>query len=495
MTQVSKPEDTLQLAAGDLVAGKYRVDRVLGRGAMGVVVAARHEELGQKVAIKLLHPDVSASDDGRERFLREARAAAKLESDHVARVFDVGTFGETNAYLVMEHLEGSDLEKYLEAQGPLPIEEAVDYVLEALEALAHAHAHGMVHRDIKPSNLFLTERMDGSRRVKILDFGISKTESGLGVSSPGSSTLTSPHAVLGSPAYMAPEQIRSSKTVDQRADIWSVGVMLYELVTGKSPFLGETIGDTLARVLAGKPESITKFRPDAPRELVAVIDTCLESDEKNRFQNVAELAKALAPLASNRTKDLPARIVRVLGASKGTPSPRAVIPSDAGIHVNTAAETLAVVNAASSQGTHITATSRDLKTEPSRSSRPLAILVALMVVGFAAFFLVKLRSETEPPKPATSERVSFVPEPTAANHAQSAVTPAVAPTPEILPVTTSSSIANIAKTTPDMPAPTASNSSAPTAGKPISKSPASPSQKTTPAPNSTYPSGLLDGRD
>jgi len=492
MTQPSKPEETLQVAVGDLVAGKYRVDRVLGRGAMGVVVAARHEELGQKVAIKLLHPDVSASDDGRERFLREARAAAKLESDHVARVFDVGTFGETNAYLVMEHLEGCDLEKYLEAQGALPFDEAVDYVLEALEALAHAHAHGMVHRDIKPSNLFLTQRMDGTRRVKILDFGISKTESGLGVSSPGSSTLTSPHAVLGSPAYMAPEQIRSSKTVDQRADIWSVGVMLYELVTGKSPFIGETIGDTLARVLAGKPELITKFRPDAPKELVFAINTCLECDEKNRFQNVAELARALAPLGSSRTKDLPDRIVRVLGA-KGAPPPRAIIPSDVGAHVNAVAETLAASPGVSSGGTHITATSHDLKPEASRSSRPLAALAILAVAGAAAFFFVKLRSETEIAKPATSERVSFVPE--APTQKPPALAVSQSSPPEIVPVATPSAMVHAAA---DTPTPAASHSSSlgaqTPAGKPLTKSSASPT-KTTPTPNSTYPSGLLDGRD
>lgn len=493
MTHIAKPEDVPLVTAGDIVAGKYRVDRVLGRGAMGVVVAARHEELGQKVAIKLLNPDVSASDDGRERFLREARAAAKLESDHVARVFDVGTFGNNNAYLVMEHLEGSDLEKYLDTHGRLPIEETVDYVLEALEALAHAHAHGMVHRDIKPSNLFLTERMDGTRRVKILDFGISKTESGLGVSTPGVSTLTSPHAVLGSPAYMAPEQIRSSKNVDQRADIWSVGVMMYELVTGKSPFLGESIGDTLSRVITSRPEPIKSLRPDAPPALVAAIDRCLEPDERNRFQNVAELANALAPLASNRTKDLPPRITRVLVMNAVAPPPRAIVPSDPGALVNVSAETLAAPDMTTSKGTQITATSSAMRTESPRSNRVFGALAALVILLVAVVAVVKLRPEAEGHTPTTSDRgvnpVELPPPPP--------IPPPPPPVlPEIRPVITPENPAHPAADASAAPLPSAA---APTIttnnGKPSATSTASSTKKTSPTPNQKIPAGLLEGRD
>lgn len=491
MTHAANPEDALNVAAGDVVAGKYRVERMLGQGAMGIVVAARHEDLGQKVAIKLLHPDVSASDDGRERFLREARAAAKLESDHVTRVFDVGTFGNKNAYMVMEHLEGSDLEKYLDAHGALPIEEAVDYVLEALEALAHAHAHGMVHRDIKPSNVFLTQRVDGTRRVKILDFGISKTESGLGVSSPGSSTLTSPQAVLGSPAYMAPEQIRSSKHVDQRADIWSVGVMLYELVTAKSPFLGESVGDTLARVLVGQAEPLSSLRPDAPRELVDAVARCLESDEKKRFQTVAELANALAPLASARTKDLPQRIARVLGANAVVPPPRAIVPSDPGVRINVAAETLAASDSSASKGTQITATSSNVTSNSGRSSRPLFAVAIAAITAAAVFGFLMTRHRSDRPSPATNDRAPI-------SSVSSA--PAAMATPEIVPVASPDASAHpgiahsatlpipaISVATP--PAPIASTTKS--IGKPIDSEP----KKTSPTPNSTYPSGLLDGRD
>ena len=488
MTDIAKPEDVLQVAAGDVVAGKYRVERVLGKGAMGVVVAARHEELGQKVAIKLLHPDVNASDDGRERFIREARAAAKLESDHVARVFDVGTFGNKNAYMIMEYLEGSDLEKHLDTHGPLPIDEAVDYVLEGLEALAHAHAHGMVHRDIKPSNLFLTQRLDGTRRVKILDFGISKTESGLGVSSPGSSTLTSPQAVLGSPAYMAPEQIRSSKHVDQRADIWSVGVMLYELVTGKSPFLGVSVGDTLARVLVGQAEPLSSLRADAPRELVEVIERCLENDEKKRFQTVAELANALAPLGSNRTKDLPLRISRVLGGNVVLPPPRAIVPSDPGVRINVAAETLAVSDSSASKGTQITATSSRLSSDPGRSSRPYWVLGMAAIAAIAIIAFVMTRPDSTARTPERSDRISPASDNASKPQPPSIPLPPVPAEPEVQPV-----VVPISAALPIPSAPVAIATPAPSVAKTSAKP--SETKKPSPSPNPTYPSGLLDGRD
>jgi len=495
MTDNAKPEGAPRVAVGDIVAGKYCVERVLGQGAMGVVVAARHEDLGQKVAIKLLHRDVHASTDGRERFLREARAAAKLESDHVARVFDVGTSPDTGAYMVMEHLEGSDLEQYLDACGPLDIDEAVDYVLEALEALAHAHAHGMVHRDIKPSNLFLVQRVDGTRRVKILDFGISKTEAGLGVSSPGSSTLTSPQAVLGSPAYMAPEQIRSSKTVDQRADIWSVGVMLYELTTGKSPFLGEGVGDTLARVLTGTAEPFASVRKDAPKELVDAVARCLEVDEGKRFQNVAELANALGPLGSARTKDLPERIARVLGADMAARGSQSMIPRVRNSLVSASAETLEAPQKAVSNGTQITATSSGVNTVSSRSSRAFLGIASAAVAAAGVVLFVMMRPGSDVRPRPTSES-----EPTAAQSIQqtapSAPVPMPIASPEIVPAGVPNASAQPVVDVPAvLPSPSASASTV-LPIKPLTH-PVSTASKTTPlkTSNPRYPAGLLDGRD
>ena len=315
MSSVQATGSAPRLALGDLVAGKYRVERILGEGGMGVVVAARHEELGQKVAIKVLRPELAGFEGALERFLREARAAARLESDHVARVFDVGKLGDDCAFMVMECLEGQDLEKLLAARGRLDVEEAIDYVLEALEAVAHAHAAGMVHRDLKPSNLFLAEKAGGARRIKVLDFGISKAETGLGTGSQQSSTLTSPQALLGSPAYMAPEQIRSSKSVDQRADIWSVGVILYELLSGVSPFAGESVGETFGRVIDAAPEPLGAARGDLPAGLVAIVAKCLEGNKDKRFAHVGELAEALAPYASPRARELVGTIGRVLGVA------------------------------------------------------------------------------------------------------------------------------------------------------------------------------------
>ncbi len=496
MTNTAKPEGALQVAVGDIVAGKYRVERMLGQGAMGVVVAAKHEELGQKVAIKLLRPEVNANDGALERFLREARAAAKLESDHVARVFDVGTFGDNCAFMVMEHLEGSDLERYLASCGRLDVPEAVDYVLEALEALAHAHAHGMVHRDIKPSNLFLTQRVDGTRRIKMLDFGISKTESGLGASSPGSSTLTSPHAVLGSPAYMAPEQIRSSKNVDQRADIWSVGVLLYELVSGNCPFMGDTIGDTLSRVLLGAFDPLTKVRPDVPQDFEAIVRRCLESDEKKRYQNVSELAAALGPFGSARTKELPARIARVLGMDPVPVHERAIIPLDVNVVVNAAAETLAAPANSVSGGTQITSTSSGLAAETTRSSR-MSIAIGVAIVGVAAAIFLVMRPGGDSPALPTGEHTS-------ARASGTSMPAAPAASPEIIPMgtaepsmpqalTSSAALAVPALAVPALAVP-ALAAPTPSASSPA---PTNTTKKTSTTTTSkpSYPSGLLDGRD
>src|SRR6187549_2799480 len=224
----------LMIQQGELLAGKYRVEQVLGAGGMGYVVAAMHEQLGQRVAVKLLVPELCENEDSVTRFLREARAAVKIHSEHVARVLDVGELTNGSPYMVMEFLSGRDLAEELDLPGELEIEVAIDYVLQASEAVAEAHSLGLIHRDLKPANLFLTHRPDGSPLVKVLDFGISK------VSSPEAAQLSLTHtqAMMGSPLYMSPEQMRSSKDVDRRADIWSLGIILHELLAGDVPFAG-----------------------------------------------------------------------------------------------------------------------------------------------------------------------------------------------------------------------------------------------------------------
>jgi eukaryotic-like serine/threonine-protein kinase len=282
-------------AVGDRIAGKYVVERVLGAGGMGVVLAARHEQLGLRVAIKLIRGEVTEDPSAVSRFLREARASAALSSEHVTRVFDTGTLDSGGPYMVMEYLAGTDLAEVLKRSGPIAIGDALTTVLQACEAIAEAHVKGIVHRDLKPSNLFLARRANGAPLIKVLDFGISKV---VDFNAPGlREVLTGSGSILGSPYYMSPEQVRSTKSADGRMDIWSLGVILYELLAGVTPFAGDTLGDTFARILGEAPAPLCQRRPDVPEGLAAVIAQCLERDVERRIQNVADLAVKLAPYA------------------------------------------------------------------------------------------------------------------------------------------------------------------------------------------------------
>jgi eukaryotic-like serine/threonine-protein kinase len=277
--------------AGDVLARKYRVERILGAGGMGVVVAARHELLRELVAIKLLSPERSLDKSFVRRFLSEARSTAKLKSEHVARLMDVGTLDEGTPYLVMELLEGHDLACVLNDRGPLPPARAVDYMLQACSGLAEAHRHGIVHRDLKPANLFLTTRPDGSPLVKVLDFGLAKRFD-------DSVEATKTGQLVGSPNYMSPEQVSAPSSVDARVDVWALGVILYELVTGTRPFAGNTVSEIFALILHGNPPPLRERAPSLSPDLEAVINCCLEKDRERRFDNVESLSAALARFAT-----------------------------------------------------------------------------------------------------------------------------------------------------------------------------------------------------
>jgi len=283
--------DLAPVHEGEVLAGKYRVDRVLGAGGMGVVVAATHVELGQRVAIKFLLSAALSVPGARERFTREARAAATLRSDHIARVVDVGTLDGGLPYMIMEFLDGCDLGQHLARQGPLGIDEAVGYVLQACDAVSEAHACGIIHRDLKPGNLFLTRKPNGAPYIKVLDFGISKSTN-VGADR---FSLTRTSDVMGSPIYMAPEQIRSARDVDARTDIWALGVILYELLTGRVPFPAQNIPQLCAMVLEQEPVAVTTLRADVPFELAATIKRCLAKAPADRFSSVGELMRALFP--------------------------------------------------------------------------------------------------------------------------------------------------------------------------------------------------------
>lgn len=277
---------------GEILAGKYRVNRMLGEGGMGIVVAAHHLELDQPVAIKVLHENASNYADSSERFRREARVAAKIQSDHVTRILDVGQLPNGARYMVMEYLEGRDLGAELSQRGSFSFSAACRLMLEALDALERAHAVGIVHRDIKPENLFLARRPDGSLRLKVLDFGISKQ---MGEADELSLTKTSEW--IGTPLYMSPEQMVSPRLADARSDIWSLGAVLYELISGRTPYEAESLPQLCSFLLTREPVDIRSHHPGIPHELAEIIMGCLQRDVSLRIQSAAALAQALAPFS------------------------------------------------------------------------------------------------------------------------------------------------------------------------------------------------------
>ena len=289
------------VSEGEIVAGKYRVDRILGVGGVGFVVAARHTELGGDFALKFLKERFLKDKAIVERFTREARAACRIKSEYVARVYDVGAHGNA-PFMVMEHLTGRDLAAVLEQRGAFPIAEAVEYAVQACAALASAHANGIVHRDIKPENLFLIDE-EGLPTVKLLDFGISKvalvpdrsTDDWGSEGEPITGTLT-----CGTPFYMSPEQIRSTANVDARTDVWSLGMVLYELLAGTTAFRGDNVTDVCKAILDDEPRWLTDVRPEVPLGLAEVVARCLQKDVSLRFRDVGELAVALLPYAPPR---------------------------------------------------------------------------------------------------------------------------------------------------------------------------------------------------
>ena len=307
-----------------MLAGKYRVERVIGRGGMGVVVEAEcltpGRDVPPHVAIKVLHPKFTESPEAMTRFQREARAAWEVQGRHVVRVFDVGTAPNGAPFIVMELLEGTDLASLVRTR-PLGIEEAVLYVVQACEGIAHVHAGGIIHRDLKPGNLFVSRAADDSPLVKVLDFGIAKTTAR--DEDPSAASMTMTLVSLGTPLYMSPEQVRCSKTVDSRTDVWALGAILHELLTGTPAFGGATVARISAQILEGNPSSIAAARPEVPAKLDKVVRRALAKRPEDRFHDVAAFAAALAPFAGPRGAEHAARAAEVLEAA---PAPTVTSP-------------------------------------------------------------------------------------------------------------------------------------------------------------------------
>jgi serine/threonine protein kinase len=402
-----------------LLAGKYRIERVIGHGGMGVVVAAVHTALDERVAIKLLLPEALASADTVARFQREARAAVRIKSEHVARVIDVGSVDAAALpmqaalgvpvvvgapFMVMECLDGQDLAGVLRTAGPLSLVDTATYVGQAIEAIAEAHALGIVHRDLKPSNLFLTRRPDGTPLIKVLDFGISKT-----ATPGGDAAVTTTSAVLGSPMYMAPEQMIASREVDGRTDVWALGVVVYQLLTGRGPFAGTTMAELCARILQEPHAPVRQTRPDVPGEIDAIVARCLEKDRTRRYPSVADLAEALAPFGGASTAMSAERARRLIPRTE-----RAVV------------ENVHAFGATALAATPFAATDASWSATQGRPTSSSAVWVSLIVVvtavvlgvGIALFVVASrmqhtasARSVSAPPEPTARERAAATSDP------------------------------------------------------------------------------------
>jgi serine/threonine-protein kinase len=425
---------------GQILLGKYRIERVLGVGGMGVVVAATHVTLEERVAIKFLLPDALKNQEAVARFLREARAAVRIKSEHVARVTDVGTLETGAPYMIMEYLDGGDLGSLAKARGAMPVETAVEYLLQACEALAEAHGMGIVHRDLKPSNLFVASRADGTPSVKVLDFGISKI-TGMGASG-ADLGMTKTTTIMGSPLYMSPEQMASSRDVDARTDIWALGAILFELLTGRVPFQADTITQLCAMILQQRAEPLRNFRPDAPEGLQMVISRCLEKDRNQRYANVADFANALAPFAPRRARlsiERVSRVVQAAGLSVTTrPGDEAAPPSH--IPPNSTSAPWAATGTGKKGG----------------GLKIAAAVIGLLLAGAvaAAVVVVKRGSVTPepvasaPPAPLTDQLQAGAPAPAPQPEVVPTLTPAPSaapPTPSAAPAATTKKTANVAQ--------------------------------------------------
>jgi serine/threonine-protein kinase len=455
----SHPRSLPPVAPGTVLAQKYRVERVLGQGGMGVVVEARHIALEERVALKFLLPDYANHPEASGRFLREARAAVKIKSEHVARVSDVGTLETGAPYMVMEYLDGSDLSKVLATRGLFPLEDAIDFIVQACDAIAEAHSYGIVHRDLKPANLFLTRRADGSPLVKVLDFGISK------VASDGVESLTRTTAAMGSALYMSPEQMQQTRSVDQRTDIYALGVSLFELLGGRQPFYADSLPQLCAEILTGSPTPLRQFRPDIPEAFATALERAYARDRNGRYQSVGEFVNALAPFAPQRSQALIDRIARLCGLkSMSGSNPSGSIAILPGPYTGPSSANSRAAFAAGGTSAGLSRTAGRNNSSPSAGIVVAVVAIVVALVGATgAILLLRHRGATTP------------------TTATGSVTPSAEPTaPMAPPQTTVSAL-------PPDPTPPAVSASASVEPKgprppPNKRVPGAPATAATPAP-------------
>lgn len=391
-----------EVEAGQLLAGKYLVERVIGRGGMGAVVVAVHQRLNERVAIKVLS---KVNEDAVLRFQREARVAARIRSEHVAHVMDMGELESGAPYIVMEYLEGEDLAALLKQNGRLAVEEAVDFLLQACVALADAHLLGVIHRDLKPANLFCARRSDGKRVIKVLDFGISKLTDAAAPADLDGTPITLTATTMGTPLYMSPEQMRSAKSVDVRSDIWSLGIILFELLAGEPPFRGESFADVAVNVASKPLPALSSYRSDLPRGLEWVVRRCLEKDCERRFASVAELAHALEPFAPKHAATLVERIASISGvaAQSGNGDPNLTVDSPVESRLGENITRVARV----APGTMAPWAAQDPVPSRSVSKTLLVATAALTLVALASFGARQLLQGGASPTPAATPHAAM----------------------------------------------------------------------------------------
>jgi len=272
---------------GKIVGGKYRLARRLGEGGMGEVYEAQHTVIGRRFAVKFLHAHLAKNAEAMTRFRHEAQAAGGIEHENIGAALDFGEADDGAPYLVMEYLEGQDLAHLLAEEGPLPYTRATYLILQACRGLVAAHGRGIVHRDLKPENLFLCKRDDGSDLIKVVDFGIAKLRAKV--------TVTQSGVTMGTPCYMSLEQARGAKEVDHRADIYALGVILYESISGTRPYPGDNYNEVLFNLFSNEPPRLHELCPDLPAGLADVVHRAMAREQRNRYDSVADLAVALAP--------------------------------------------------------------------------------------------------------------------------------------------------------------------------------------------------------
>lgn len=294
MTKEQTKEEGLIALSGEVLDGKFLVGELLGEGGMSRVHRGLHLALQVPVAVKFLRGELTENPEYLERFLREARMAAGIKSEHSTHLYDVASTPDGQPYMVMELLDGVDLGHAIETSGALPFRTAVDIMLQVLEVLAEAHAAGLVHRDIKPANI-LVRGLPEQPFAKLLDFGVA-----VSTATRDTGRLTGANQVLGSPAYMSPEQLREAARADERSDVWSCGATMFELLCGEIPFTAQNIPALCAAIMTERPKDLRTLRGDIPPGLAEVVMQCLEKNPSQRPASARALARMLAPYASAR---------------------------------------------------------------------------------------------------------------------------------------------------------------------------------------------------